>query len=505
MDRKYTSPPVVEMAGQDNGRDITQLYISRLVPNSDKILTTRGGGDLTIYDELLSDYQVQSTFQQRTQAIVGKEWTVTPASESSEDKSAADFVKEVIQGLEFDEVTEKALYAIFYGYGVSELMWATEGGRWVIEDIKVRDRKRFRFGLNGDLYLLTRDNPMGELIEDAQTKFWVISTGATHSDAPYGLGLAHFLYWPVFFKRNGMKFWLKFLEKYGTPTVVAKASNAALQDDRQRSLILEGLRSIQQDSAVLIPDNIEVDLLQAAASGATTHEDFNQVMDRAISKIVLSQTMTTDAEGGNYKGEVHKSVKEEVVKADADLVNGSFTKKVVAKLVEFNFPTAATPIVSRDIEPEEDLRDRAERDGKIYALGFEPTQEYIDETYGPGWEKRQISPPQLGIMAPGDEEDGGMASDFAELTGMIGQAKLGNRSDQEAIAQAARKIAENYQEILGDRLDLLLAQLDESQDLESFTEQLQALAKLAPPPKLVEDVRNATFMARMMGLFRAQK
>lgn len=36
------------------------------------------------------------------------------------------------------------------------------------------------------------------------------------------MGLAHYLYWPTFFKRNGIKFWLIFLEKFGMPTAAAK-------------------------------------------------------------------------------------------------------------------------------------------------------------------------------------------------------------------------------------------------------------------------------------------
>ena len=99
-------------------------------------------------------------------------------------------------------------------------------GKLTIGQIKVRDRARFCFNYEGEMFLK----------KDALTKvkmpldnFWVLSLGADHDDNPYGEGLAHALYWPVFFKRNCIKFWLIFLEKFSMPTGVAKLSKAQLR------------------------------------------------------------------------------------------------------------------------------------------------------------------------------------------------------------------------------------------------------------------------------------
>ena len=79
----------------------------------------------------------------------------------------------------------------------------------IIDKIKVRDRQRFGFDGFGNLRLKTFAQPDGELLPDR--KFWNFSTGADHDDEPYGLGLAHWLYWPVFFKRAGIQYWMIFL------------------------------------------------------------------------------------------------------------------------------------------------------------------------------------------------------------------------------------------------------------------------------------------------------
>jgi len=496
MPEKTIEPSIVELSGSTDGRDITRPYISKLQLPQDAVLIGRGGGDLKIYDELLTDDQIYSTFQQRRMALVGKEWGVTAHSDAPEDVSAADFVREVFQTLNFDNITEKAMYSIFYGYGVGEYIWNTEGNRWGLEDIKMRDRKRFRFGKGGELYLLTRDNPTGELMPPE--KFWIMTTGATHDDAPYGLGLAHYAYWPTFFKRNGLKFWLKFLEKFGTPSVIAKAPKAITDSKAETAKVLQALRSIQQDSAVLIPDGIVVELLQATGTGTVDHESLKRSMDKAIAKIILSQTMTSDGEGGQYKGEMLKEVRDEVIAADADLISESLNRGIIKTLTEVNFPNANPPKIWRDVEVKEDMNKRVERDEKIYGMGFEPSQEYIDETYGEGWEKKAVpDPAEPSPLLP--------AAEFAELNSRLTMSKIENRSDQAAIADAARKFANDYQGVVGGRIEELTAILEETGDLATFKERITELMSEAPPKEMVESIEKATFYTRMMGVFRNQK
>lgn len=204
----------------------------------------------------------------------------------------------------------------------------------------------------------------------------------------------------MFFKRNGIKFWLIYLEKFGMPTAAAKLSQAQIKDPEQRRLALQVLDAVQADSGVVIPEDFVVELIEASRSGTADYATLKNAMDAAISKIVLSQTMTTDNGSSRSQAEVHKDVRDDVVKADADILCHSFTQQVVRQLIDFNFPGAGYPTVWRRTEPEQDLADLAERDTKIMSLGYEPTEEYILETYGPGWRKKQQQVPPLALGNP---------------------------------------------------------------------------------------------------------
>lgn len=376
-------PPLFrEVASTGDGRDITRAYWSsmELLTPQDTVLQDKGG-DYTVYEEVLRDDQVASTLQQRRLAVTSAEWGVTPGGDDRQSRRAADQLRSILEQIGWDSITEKMLYGVFFGYAVAECLWERSGSEIILSAIKVRKQRRFAFDEGGQLRLLLRDNPKGELLP--QRKFWHFCTGSDHDDEPYGLGLAHWLYWPVYFKRNGIKLWLIFMDKFGMPT--AKGIYPANASEEEKRRLLSALRAIQNDSGIIVPEGMQIELIEAARGGQVHYEEFVDRMNAAISKVVLSQTLTTDAAGGRYKSEVQKSVRNEVVRADADLVCDSFNRTVARWLTEWNYPGAQVPRVWRLVREESDLFPRAQRDKILFDMGFKPTLEYVRGTYGGHW------------------------------------------------------------------------------------------------------------------------
>ncbi|NGZ07253.1 MAG: DUF935 family protein [Magnetococcales bacterium] len=376
------APLLHEVATTADGRDITRDFgalLPTLLPQ-DTVLRDRGG-DYTLYEDVLRDDQVASTFQQRRMAVTSAEWGVRPGGSDRASRMAADFVLEMLHQVGWDGVTDKMLYGVFYGFAVAECLWGQEGSRITLEQIKVRKQRRFAFDAAHRLLLLTRDQPHGARMPER--KFWHFQAGADHDDEPYGLGLAHWLYWPVFFKRNGLKLWMIFMDKFGMPTAMGRYPANATEEEKRR--LMMALRAIQTDSGIIVPEGMSVELIEASRGGQVSYEQFLDRMNAAIAKVTLSQTLTTDAGGGQYRADVHKHVRNEVVKADADLICDSFNRSVVEWLVAWNFPDARRPQVWRRVSEDKDLRPLAERDRMLFAMGLRPTEAYIRTTYGEGW------------------------------------------------------------------------------------------------------------------------
>lgn len=378
-------------------RDHFGAWLGELVGTPDPVLASLGG-DLAHYRRLMSDPKVKSVWQQRQRAVLAADWEVEPGGDSPRDKAAAEDLQEQLDGIAFDAACAKMLHAQFYGYAVGELMYARDGQRIVLTDIRVRRQERFVWTRDLELKLLrAAGNPLGDPVPPA--KFWVVKAEGDNDDDPHGLGLAHWLYWPVWFKRNGAKFWAVALEKFGMPTAVGIHPQGAT--DPEIAKLLASLRAIHGSSAVAFPDGFEAKFLESLKTSGGSHEAFMRYWDEEIIQVLLSQTMTTNNGSSRSQAEVHAEVRDDVVKGDSDLTCESFNTGPARWLTAWNHPGAAVPRVWRRLDAEEDLSQRAARE-KIIAetSGLRPTAKHVVEVYGGEWEVAPAAAPAQPPFVP---------------------------------------------------------------------------------------------------------
>lgn len=393
---KKAAPLAGELATTGNGRDITRPYVMSLEQSRDTRLLY--SVDWGIYDAIRKDDQVKSCMAQRIGAVVSAEWDVL-AGDDKDPRSvkAAEALKDDLSKIGWDRVTEKMLWATFYGYQVAEIIWEATNGRITFAGIKVRHARRFRFDKDHNLRLLTRATTEGELLPDR--KFWVLRAGATNDDELYGEGLADWLYWPTLFKRNGIRFWNIFLDKFGTPTAKATYRRGTPQSEINK--IIAALQAIATDSGIAVPEGVAIELLQAAKSGTADFGGLAHYMDEAITKVILSQTMTTQNGSSLSQAQVHAGVKMEIVKADADLACDSFNLGPARWWTDINFGTdVAAPIVVRLVDEEADLNMLAETDKILGEQGWVRTEESFRDSYGDGYERKPEPAPVVAATGP---------------------------------------------------------------------------------------------------------
>lgn len=405
-----------EIATTRDGRDITQPWVRGLREARDPKLST--AIDWGAYDVVFNDDQVFATMQQRIGSVVSRNWSVLPGDEDDpRSVAAAERFDQTLKALPWDRITRKMLMASFYGYSVAELIWGVRDGLFDIVGIKVRHARRFRYDEENRLRMLLPGNMQGEILPFK--KFWVHAVGAPDDDSPYGLGLAHWLYWPTLFKRNGIRFWNIFLDKFGTPTAMAKYPQNATPD--QINKVLAVLQAIATDSGFAVPESFSVELLSAARSGVSDFHQLCTYMDGAISKVVLSQTMTTDNGSSRSQAEVHGGVKMEVTATDADDLTESFSNGPGGEggparwWTDFNFGAdVAAPIVRRHVEEEEDTKTTADTDKVLHEMGWVRTEDSFSDTYGEGYVRKSDADAPEGSMptapaAPVDADPAGTA------------------------------------------------------------------------------------------------
>ncbi len=394
-DEEVSKPLYVEVTPGSDSNEMMTLWSGAIRELNDPILRGRSR-NLDFYDQVRQDAQVWSTLQQRRDAVASRDWEVIAGDKRPASVEAAAELEENLRAIDFDSKVRRMLWGVFYGYSVAEVLWTGEGGKRIgIEDIAVRRAKRFGFDIDGNLMLRSTMQRPEEKMPPA--KFWVMSSGCDTDDEPYGFGLAHLLYWPAYFKRQGLTAWMVALDKFGSPTAYGKVPRNAGPEERKR--LLRGLHKMRKDSSILVEEGSEVGYLQVGKSAGGDFEKFDQRLDGWISKIVLSQTMTTDDGASHAQSSVHMDVRDEVARSDADLIDGSFTEYVADPWRIWNYgDAAATPILRHKMESPEDQDKAAERDERLGNLGYVPNEQRVLNVYGEGYERS--APPQGPTILP---------------------------------------------------------------------------------------------------------
>lgn len=380
------------------------LFSGLIQPNDDTLATRGQGKGVKLYEEIERDPHVYACLHKRKMAVISRPWEVTPASESALDMQAAEVVREQLDSINFDVACYSLLDAINKGYAVGEIMWAMLNGI-VASKIIARDQRRFKFGENYELRLITQQNIMtGEEMPDK--KFIVHSVGAKDAN-PYGLGLGSKLFWLVWFKRQGITFWLTFLDKFGSPTPVGKYPSGTLPDKQQ--VLMDALAAISQDTGISIPDGMDITLLEATRGGNAGYEAMCRYMDEQIAYCILGEAPNVKGGGGAAASAAitRNEVRLELVQFDSDMLSSTLNETLIKWISEYNVPGATPPTVWRKIVEPEDIKVRAERDKILFEMGMKPNADYMAENY-PGWELAKLSSPA------GKRGAGGEGVQFAE-------------------------------------------------------------------------------------------
>jgi len=475
--------PLLDQGGRS--LDVSRAYYTDLLLHQDHILRSQGGAGwnaLDIYAKVRSDPQVKACWQQRTHALLSLPVKVEVGlprgrAVSKVDEMARDFWAERVLAGDWDGWSELAHWGVFYGYSVAELTYVRDGNYVQLDRVLVRDRRRFRFDPQGNLRLLTpTDYVRGiNLTAEYPGRFWHYSSGADHCDDPYGLGLAHWLYWLVLFKRGNMSEWLSFLEKKAGGMLLGRFP--AGTDPSQQSKLLSTLEALKSNGGAVLPEGWLIEFLNSNSGAGPEFDQLYSQLEKAIAKTILGQTATTEGTEGKLGNEQERAqVKDELVHADNDLIYGSFRRGPVAWLSRFNFgEDVAVPIISRDFDTPEDTNQLAERDVKIHSLGFKPTLEYIRSTYGEGWLERN-EPLELPQEKP--------PVAFGEM---------------DAVGKIAQMLRPGVLAGLGDWVREIEALLQDSQDLVEFRGKLAEIYPQLSVQEVAAQLAQALVLADLVG------
>ena len=299
------------------------------------------------------------------------------------------------------DVVSQILETYLYGLNVFEVNYKEKEGL-VYPRLVQRDFRQFKFNDASEFVF-----NVGGSEQSIPPLKVIYALNRANFRKVYGDGLLKKLYFPVKMKNASLKFWFRFLEKFGSPWAIAKTSYEPDEMAAEVQAMLSG------DSAVIDTDE-EITLVQP-----TSNVDFTRLpayLDNQISKAILGANLTSDVKEGSYAAaKTHNEIREDLAANDAKILI-FVMNKAISFFKEINGYNGE--IYAKLFDEDAPNTERAARDKTLYDMGFAPTKKYITSTYN------------IEIDENAGAQDKNLKANKANLAALKGSLKALDRFDK---------------------------------------------------------------------------
>ena len=369
--------------------------------NPDDLVIHTGDG-VRIYQDMLRDPYVKGALNLKKFGVSRLPTKILPASESERDHEIAKFVEWNLENMETPllDMLWGVMDSVDSGYSISELVWqmilsGRFQGKIGFKAIKSKDPFVYSFKIDDFGNILYVYQRYGSTVatrdeEDLnidpsrldKEKFAIMSFMPKYSN-PYGSSDLRAAYRAFFIKDWAWKFRSIFMEKYGMPPIAGFFPNGTPQERIDK--MLEVLESIQNDTAIAIPDDLKIEILELARSGPTEYERAIADLNKEILIGILGSFMAVEEgkrTGARAAGQVHMEVSKFFIEHLAGAVQETMNRQIIRKLVDVNFIVdGAYPKWVFDVSDVSRLLSEIKIDQTLVELGVQLPERYWYEKY----------------------------------------------------------------------------------------------------------------------------
>jgi len=337
-----------EVTGQrvtsvDNDPDF--IHALPYVLNPDPTLARLGYAQtVPVYERLAEDAHVAGIIQRMYAGLVRFETHVQPGGLRKVDKLAAALCEKILDtppspNFSWDDFYFKVYECVLYGFDLKEIVWDYKGKYLLPTELIDVPRRRVLFTPYGLPLVRTRGNFLGEPLHPNN---YLLTRHRATVDNPYGFAALSSCYWLVNFKRMVMEYYVKFIERHGSPWAIGKYPPGTKAE--AIDTILNQLSNMLDSACAAVPDNVAVEFMEAQTSEKMIHSGFIDLVNSELSKAILSSTLGVEITDQGSRAAAATHLESEVMVTEAHRKMIASTMNHLFFLVtRFNFGEKVRP------------------------------------------------------------------------------------------------------------------------------------------------------------------
>ncbi len=326
------------------------------------IMRRADAGDTTSYLTLAQEMEerdphYRSVIHTRKMAVAGIAPRLVLPNDGGVSKTIADAVERRITNTpKFEGLVYDLLDGLGKGFSCVETLWQRDATEWWPRDYRFTEQRHFVFDRASMTRPLLRTDAIDvdEDGEELRPYQWLVHVPKIASGIPILTGLARTVAVCYMAKRWTCADWMAFLDLYGIPIRIGRYPTALAAD---KGKLLKAVRSIGSDAAAVIPSEMEIELIESKAAGATgVFRETVEYWDAQTSKATLGQTMTADDGSSLAQAKVHQEVRWDIRDADGRGVAATINEQLIKPFVILNYgPQDVYPEVALQLKRPEEI------------------------------------------------------------------------------------------------------------------------------------------------------
>lgn len=475
-------------------RGLTPQKLARILGQAEQ-------GDIVEQHNLFMDIEekdahVFAEMSKRRRVLLGLEYSIVPPPNADKKEEAnAEFLKEVITDIpDFEDIILDATDGIGHGFSCLEMEWQRSQNTWLPDNVEHRPQSWFCLDRATRTELRLRDmTPDGQQL---QPFTWIVHTHRAKPGYLTRAGLHRVLAWPFVFKAFSVRDLAEFLEIYGLPLRLGKYQSGA--DDNEKATLMRAVAGIGHAAAGIIPEGMSIEFEEAAKGQSDPFMAMINWAEASQSKAILGGTLSSTAANtglGSSQSDVQNEVRKDLRDSDAKQIQGTLTRDMLYPILALNGKAdnpRRCPRLKFETADQEDLDAKSKRDKTIFDMGYRPSLEYINETYGGDWTAIEKEPPK------------GETSTAAAKTKSAEAGASESGIVEQMTTRLEAETAPAIEQTLNDIRQLMAGMEGAGESLEALPEKLMALYAYLEPEEMANRIQLALAAAELAGMHEVE-